>query len=198
MYLPHFSSDSLFLGGSVERMVVQHPLNDTDNSLFLWTTLQHKDTTHLILLSTLPNDSKAQNELLFVPRFSYIPPGSVEFLQFRSVVLSRKQAAALGNSDEANDEESSRDSNSSFSIRESGRFNQLMIFLYTERFNNSFALKAGQFIFCPTVVILFCLGERFRLGWILLPKNAERGSRRSHARSTMRLSFTLSSRKAVV
>jgi hypothetical protein len=122
-------------------MVVQHPLNDSDNSLFLWAQVQHHNSTHLVLMSTLPNDSSSTNELLFIPRFFYAPPQCVEFLQFRSVVLNRQQATMLGNSDDANDDESSRDSNSSFVIRESARFNQLMLFLYTERSNNGFVLR---------------------------------------------------------
>lgn len=134
-----YFSESLFLGSaSVERLIVQHPLNDTDNSLFLWAQLRHRDTTHLILMSTLPNEQKASNELLFIPRFSYIPPQCAQFLAFRSVVLDRHQATALGNSD---DDDVSRDSNSSFTIRESARFNQLMLFLHTERNANDFALR---------------------------------------------------------
>lgn len=126
---------------------MQHPLNDTDNSLFLWAQLQSQSTTHLILMSTLPNESKASSELLFIPRFSYSPPQCAEFLQFRSVVLNRQQATTLGNSDDANDDDSSsRDSNSSFAIRESGRFNQLMLFLYTERSANDFTLRVSPFL----------------------------------------------------
>jgi hypothetical protein len=142
IYPIHFS-DSTYLGGSIQRMVVQHPLNDTDNSLFLWAQIQHREMCHLILMSTIPNDAKEQHELLFIPRFSHVPPGCVEFLKFRSIVLSRHQAAALGNSDEAIDEDVSRDSNSSFAVRESARFNQLMVFLYVERFGSGLALKVG-------------------------------------------------------
>jgi hypothetical protein len=120
-------------------MAVQHPLNDTENSLFLWAQILHRDNCHLILMSTLPNVSKEQHELLFIPRFSYVPPGCIEFLQLRSIVLTRRQAAAIGNADEAVDNDISRES--SFVVRESARFNQLMLFLYTELVENGVALK---------------------------------------------------------
>lgn len=127
-------------------MIVQHALNDSDCAIFLWAQIQQREVTQLVLMSTLPNSStSAANEMLFVPRFAYVPPGCVEFLQLRSVVLDRQQAIILGSSDESNDGDSSRDSNSSFAIRESARYNQLMMFLYIERFSSGFTLRVGFF-----------------------------------------------------
>lgn len=144
----------------MERLAVQHPLNDTDNSMFLWAQLKHQNVTHLILMSTLPNDVNEQHELTFIPRFSYAPPNCFEFLQFHAVVLSRHQAMTLGNSDDANDDDSSKDSDISFAIRESARFNQLMLFLYTERNNNEFTLRVSSIARNLT----FCFREAF-LTW---------------------------------
>lgn len=134
-------SESSFLGASIDRLAVQHPLDDSDNALFLWAQVSYRGNFQLILMSTMPNDSRNLNELLFIPRFSYMPPSCVEFLQMRSVVLNRQQAIILGSSDEANDDDSTRGSNSSFAIRENARYNQLMVFIYTEQIGNGFALK---------------------------------------------------------